>query len=499
MTAGSSDAQLVARAERLNQMLDRVDDDAVALAGEDANPDVPMAVADSFEATEAGVTRSQLITILQKLSDQTAVATECAHMAAVLDQEKAWREKQAQAGLGKAGAGARSDGDVAMGTTENGTGEAGKEEAEEEEQHEITTFARKVVGMTKHAPVRLTLAERQVLKILEAALQVSEYTDKVDCMQIGRNKSEVICEQIHELCNCIAGMLVSHSYDRAMRFFGNKEEKAKLAQRDKGGENNQHKISDDGEDTNVNELLFQKVYELGRRAKILNPSQMKTTYGKMMWLLMDSSRAPIIQKMNGFECVGRNTENETARQVRTVFELLMEKDRQQAEAFLKEPLLEAAIVEVGGLVVGRSQVGEEAGTSVGGIKNSSKFQSLTREEVRRQVEQKHKAVEYLTQKYGGSTTTPPTTSCPSSVADWMKEITTDANAAKDAQKDKKKMSREDVDLILKSLQDHHAYIDQYVSPVAKMLDLLYTFFELELKPMHPVARHFSEAKAWHDL
>ena len=43
------------------------------------------------------------------------------------------------------------------------------------EENEITQFARHLVQITKVAPLRMTDGERQIWKILESALQVSEY------------------------------------------------------------------------------------------------------------------------------------------------------------------------------------------------------------------------------------------------------------------------------------------------------------------------------------
>ena len=40
----------------------------------------------------------------------------------------------------------------------------------------------------------------------------------------------------------------------------------------------------------VHEELYQKIFELGRRYKILNPERMRDTYGKMIYFLQDSVR-----------------------------------------------------------------------------------------------------------------------------------------------------------------------------------------------------------------
>ena len=48
-----------------------------------------------------------------------------------------------------------------------------------------------------------------------------------------------------------------------------------------------------------NEAFFQNVFEIGRRNKVLNPSKMRDTYGKLMHLLQDA-QSPTIAKSLGF-------------------------------------------------------------------------------------------------------------------------------------------------------------------------------------------------------
>jgi len=48
-----------------------------------------------------------------------------------------------------------------------------------------------------------------------------------------------------------------------------------------------------------NELFFQNIFEIGRRNKVLNPSKMRDTYGKLMHLLQDA-QSPSIAKSLGF-------------------------------------------------------------------------------------------------------------------------------------------------------------------------------------------------------
>lgn len=41
-------------------------------------------------------------------------------------------------------------------------------------------------------------------------------------------------------------------------------------------------------------VLMQAIFEIGRRYKVMNPDKMRSEYGKLMYMLMDSSE-PAIQ------------------------------------------------------------------------------------------------------------------------------------------------------------------------------------------------------------
>ena len=53
-----------------------------------------------------------------------------------------------------------------------------------------------------------------------------------------------------------------------------------------------------------NAEYFATVFEIGRRHKILNPERMRTDYGKLIHLLMDS-QSPEVQRLLEFQLVKR--------------------------------------------------------------------------------------------------------------------------------------------------------------------------------------------------
>ena len=126
-------------------------------------------------------------------------------------------------------------------------------------------------------PLRLDEIERGYLRTLTGALNVSEYTDKVDTISWRYNKASRVKEQLEELLSTISGLLVVASYKRGKTAVHNKN------------------FVD-------NQKIFQAVFEVGRRHKILNPDKMRTIYGKLMYILQDAT-FPETRRAMGFDFV----------------------------------------------------------------------------------------------------------------------------------------------------------------------------------------------------
>jgi len=75
------------------------------------------------------------------------------------------------------------------------------------------------VERAKYIPLRLSLSERKYLRLLEAALIVSEYTDKIDTIGFGFSKAKRIVFQIRELCAIMSGLVLSADYKKGQELF----------------------------------------------------------------------------------------------------------------------------------------------------------------------------------------------------------------------------------------------------------------------------------------
>ena len=125
----------------------------------------------------------------------------------------------------------------------------------------------------KYIPLRLTLEERKFLRLLEATLNVSEYTDKVDIVS-NKDKMLRIKEQLRDLCSILSGLVVANDYKLGAALI-----------KDKNFEDNAE--------------FFRTIFELGRRHKVRNPEKMRSTYGKLVFIIQDSIN-PAIEDLMGF-------------------------------------------------------------------------------------------------------------------------------------------------------------------------------------------------------
>ena len=117
--------------------------------------------------------------------------------------------------------------------------------------------------------------ERSLLHVLEATLQTSDYTDKVDVSRSdygygsgffgffsswsteNPSKKDLIEKSLNQIFSILTGLVLCSNYSNGMELIS----KEKFAE---------------------NEIFFQNIFEIGRRFKIMNPDKMRNTYGKMV-------------------------------------------------------------------------------------------------------------------------------------------------------------------------------------------------------------------------
>ncbi|CAE6368145.1 unnamed protein product [Rhizoctonia solani] len=206
-----------------------------------------------------------------------------------------------------------------------------------------SSTARTTSSLAKRAktiPLRLTLQERKLLRLLESALHVSEYTDRVDILSYNSSRTKRAAAQIRELCSILSGLCLAADYKAGQELF-------------------------EGRDFAANEAWFARVFEIGRRHKIMNPDKMRESYGKLIYLLMDA-RSPDVSDLLGFSPVAPLV---------TVYSTLEAHD---ALAVLEDPRLETATRE---------------------IISPPGASGRVRAEVQRSIKEKERAVEALVDEY----------------------------------------------------------------------------------------------------
>eukprot|EP01012_Entosiphon_sulcatum_P056411 TRINITY_DN80068_c0_g1_i1.p1 TRINITY_DN80068_c0_g1~~TRINITY_DN80068_c0_g1_i1.p1 ORF type:complete len:483 (-),score=69.99 TRINITY_DN80068_c0_g1_i1:2-1426(-) len=125
-----------------------------------------------------------------------------------------------------------------------------------------TEFAYNVIAESHFIPMRLSSIERRQVDLLVAALNVSEYTDKVDGLRFTHQRGEIICRELKDIYQVLIGLQIASDHDVGMKLV-NKP------------------LREQGE-------YFATLFEIGRRYKIMNPDKMRTEYGKLIYLLQDA-------------------------------------------------------------------------------------------------------------------------------------------------------------------------------------------------------------------
>eukprot|EP01119_Soliformovum_irregulare_P000387 TRINITY_DN10267_c0_g1_i1.p1 TRINITY_DN10267_c0_g1~~TRINITY_DN10267_c0_g1_i1.p1 ORF type:complete len:561 (-),score=171.02 TRINITY_DN10267_c0_g1_i1:18-1700(-) len=203
------------------------------------------------------------------------------------------------------------------------------------ENSKMSAENRILMERSKYIPLRLSVEERKLLKLLEAALNVSDYTGRVDILSYEK-KSTRIQVQLKDIYAILSGLLVASDYKAGQQMIADRT------------------FAD-------NAAFFQQVFEVGRRYKVMNPEKMRTEYGKLVFLVQDSV-IPEVQNTMGFHCKKR---------LATVYDYLKERN---ATAIFEDQAIHAAIMEV-------------------------PDDKKNRMEVQRKIKEKERSVEYLSHRY----------------------------------------------------------------------------------------------------
>ncbi|KAK1934209.1 UPF0652 protein [Phytophthora citrophthora] len=186
---------------------------------------------------------------------------------------------------------------------ENDSQEESESSSDDELMNEIESAPSALMKEAAYIPLRLDEEERALFNLLDAALNVSEYTDKVDVLSY-RSPVKRVLHELNESFGVLSGLMIANDFRQGRRLVQDKQFKD-------------------------NEDFFRQVFEIGRRYKIMNPERMRNNYGKMIYLLQDANLREIRNYL-GFSCVAP---------IKTVASLLKER---HALDMLRDTRCEAA-------------------------------------------------------------------------------------------------------------------------------------------------------------
>lgn len=280
----------------------------------------------------------------------------------------------------------------------------------------------------KFVPMRLTYDERKYLRLIDATMHVSHYTDHMDTAQnVNANAARKLALQMKQLCAVLTGMQVSHNYEQGQQLLQSREFSTRKA-------------------------FFQTVLEIGRRYKILNPERMRDSYGKLMYFLQDS-RKPDVRDLLEFDIVSG---------VRSVWDVL--KRSPKGAELLEDPQLKTATMEIMSEGKSRSQVQREIKQKEAAIKHlSSKYCSVARRRKRH---------------YGGIYST------------WSLLRSSYRDSDSEEGNDGDELSEDVVEQCIYSLGDHSTYLRFNHEPCDRLIYFLKEFFNPEdpgPEPMYSLA------------
>jgi hypothetical protein len=176
-----------------------------------------------------------------------------------------------------------------------------------------------VYERAKYIPLRLSMGERKMLRLVEASMTCCDYTTEVD--RTFKSSTRRTHEQLKGVTAILRGLVTACDYTAGQKL-----------------------LEDD--DYTEYETFFRQMFEIARRHKIMNPEKMRTEYGKMIFLLQDAV-SPTVKPHLGFSVKGP---------IETVYKFLEERG---GLGLLKDAMVERATEEILALNKTRSMIDKE--------------------------------------------------------------------------------------------------------------------------------------------
>lgn len=289
----------------------------------------------------------------------------------------------------------------------------------------------------KYIPLRLSLGERKLLRLVEAAMNCCDYTTVVD--RPYKSPVRRLHQQLKGVMSVLRGLITSCDYAA-----GQKLAAAAARQDGSSGGNN----GDDDDETNHYEeyqTFLRRIFEIARRHKIMNPEKMRTEYGKLVYLLQDAVR---LQQDGHLD--GTLTQSLIA-PIQTVYTFLQQK--KNGLALLDDKLIEVATEEI--------------------LATNGKPRHLIDAAIRR----KERAVSQLKRNYSTTTTSPSNSYSSSryySSSSYYSQNNNNSNNSNNNNNnsDPTQLTTEDIHLCLYSICDNNSFLNSNRVPIDKIIDFL---------------------------
>mmetsp|Transcript_6381 Transcript_6381/g.14209 ORF Transcript_6381/g.14209 Transcript_6381/m.14209 type:complete len:897 (-) Transcript_6381:120-2810(-) len=176
----------------------------------------------------------------------------------------------------------------------------------EKQEDDTSRSYNSVKERAKYIPLRLSLSQRKMLRLVEATMTCCDYTTSVD--RPFKTAVRRTHEQLRGITSVLRGLVTACDYKAGQKL-----------------------LSD--EDYSEYDHFFRQMFEIARRHKIMNPEKMRTEYGKLIYLLQDAV-SPSISPHLGFSVKGP---------IESVYKFLEEKDGLD---LLSDKLIETATEEI---------------------------------------------------------------------------------------------------------------------------------------------------------